>query len=294
MRTTRFICNTSGSGKTRRMLEVLTKYWGFYIVTTPDWNGVGVSDLRNALDDLAQYSEWMSDLKTVNVAERATQERTNSQITSKQLRKVLAARVVVFDLFLELAIQADGTLQEKHKRIWLLFQLSDTPIRSVTEPTEPHPFVRIIDRCLGHASSTALDTLVNRLGGIRSKYLQSPLFILGLDEAQWAFRKYPRSFISSTDPAIFRSIIREVVKVFTKWPIKLIVSGTGVSRKDLEDSMVSGVSKAQPVEMFHELGMFDTLPKLRSFVERYVPAYILESDSGHRLQHRMREYLLGR
>ena len=72
------------------------------------------------------------------------------------------------------------------------------------------------------------------------------------------------------------------------------MSGTNVSRKDLEDSMLSGVSKAQAVEMFHELGMFDTLPKLRSFVERYVPAYILESDSGHRLQQRMREYLLGR
>ena len=40
--------------------------------------------------------------------------------------------------------------------------------------------------------------------------------------------------------------------------------------------------------------MFDTLPKLKSFAERYVPAYILESDSGHRLQQRMREYLLGR
>jgi hypothetical protein len=36
------------------------------------------------------------------------------------------------------------------------------------------------------------------------------------------------------------------------------------------------------------------LPKLESFVERYLPASILESDSGHRLQKRMREYLLGR
>src|SRR5438309_518505 len=37
----RFICNTSGSGKTRRMLEGLTKYWGLYMVATPDINGVG-------------------------------------------------------------------------------------------------------------------------------------------------------------------------------------------------------------------------------------------------------------
>lgn len=272
------------------MLEVLTKYWGFYMVATPDANEVGVRDLRNALDDLTAYSAWMSDLKPINVAERAAQADINSRITSKQLRKVLAARVVVFELFLELAIQVDGILQERHKRIWLLFQLSDTPIRSIAGP---HPFVRII-RCLHHASSTALDTLIYRLGDIQNKYLQSSDFILGLDEAQWAFREYPRSFVSSTDPAIFRSIIREVVKVFTKWSIKLIVSGTGVSQNDLEEAMASGVSKAQAIKMFHKLGMFDTMPKLRSFVGRYVPAYILESDSGHRLQQRMREYLLGR
>ena len=119
----------------------------------------------------------MSDLEKVGVAERAAQENINSQITSKHLRKVLAARVV----FLQLAIQADGILQEKHKRIWLLFQLSDTPIRF---STKPHPFVWIINRCLGHASSTALDALVVRFGGIRCKHLQSSRFILGRGEAQ--------------------------------------------------------------------------------------------------------------
>ena len=273
------------------MLEVLTKYWGFYLVATPDPNGVGVQDLRNALDDLTEDSSWVSDLKTVDVAFRATQESINSQITSKQLRKVLAARIVVFRLLLQLAIQADGKVQEKHKRIWLSFQLSDTLIHF---SAQPHPFVLIIRKCLVHASSAALDTLVGRLVDIRVEYLQNSHFILGLDEVQWAFRKYPRSFISSTDPTMFRSIIREVLKVFTKWPIKLIMSGTGVSLNDLEDSMASGVSKTRAIKMFHKLGMFDTLLKLKSFVERYVPPHMLESDSGHHLQQRMREYLLGR
>jgi len=111
------ICNTSGSGKTRRMLEGLTKYWGFYLVAIPNTNGVGVRDLEEALNQVAQDSEWVSDLENIDVRERAAQGVVNSQIASKHLRKVLAARIVVFRLFLQLAIQVDGTLQEKHKRI---------------------------------------------------------------------------------------------------------------------------------------------------------------------------------
>ena len=56
--------------------------------------------------------------------------------------------------------------------------------------------------------------------------------------------------------------------------------------------MASGVSKpAGAVKLFHQLGMFDTLPKLKPFLEHYLPASILESPSGYRLQQRIREYL---
>jgi hypothetical protein len=244
------------------------------------------------LDEVAEYPEWESDLKTVDIGERAAQEKVNSRIASKHLRKVLAARIVVFQLFLQLAIQVHGTLQEKHKRIWLLFQLSD---ELVPFGGGLHPFVRIIRKCLHRASNDALDTLVERLYDIRHEYLPQTHFILGLDEAQRASRLYPRSFISSTNAGTFRSIIREVVKVFTKSPIQLVVSGTGLSLAELEDSMVSGVSKpAEAVKLFHKLGMFDNWPKLKSFLERYVPASILNSPSGYRLKHRMREYLQGR
>jgi hypothetical protein len=273
------------------MLEGLTKYWGFYLVAAPDVSGVRVRDLQDALDDVTQCSEWRSDLEKVNAGERADQQEVNSQIASMQLRKVLTARIVIFQLFLQLAIQVHGTLQEKHKRIWLLFQLSD----ELLSFSGLHPFVRIIRNCLRHASDAALDTLVERLNNILRDILPGSHFILGLDEALWASRLYPRSFISSTKPNEFRSIIREVAKVFTKSPIKLIVSGTSLSLAELEVAVASGVSKpAEAVQLFHKLGMFDTWPKLKSFLERYIPASIFESRSGHRLQLRMREYLQGR
>ena len=272
------------------MLEGLTKYWGFYLVTTPDHTDVGVGDLHSVLDELPLYSQWVSDLTMVDRGERAVQQAVNRLIVSRQLRKVLAARIVVFRLFLQLVIEVDGKLEEKHKRIWLLFQLYN---EAVPLSGKRHPFVRMMN-CLRLASDEALDTLVERLDSIRHEFLLNSRVILGLDEAQVASRMYPHSFISSDNPDTFRSVIREMVEVFTKFPIKLVVSGTGLSAVEVENATTSGVGKAAPVHVFHELGMFDTWPKLKSFVERYIPASILESKSGKFLQQRMREYLQGR
>jgi hypothetical protein len=273
------------------MLEGLTKYWGFYIVAALDDNGVGVRDLPDALDDIAQYNGWQTDLKSLPLEDRANQNDCNSLIASRQLLKVLAARIAVFELFLDVAIQVDGELQEKHKRIWLLFQLSDELMSYTTH----HPFVRIIRNCLHNASDDALQALVNRLDDIRFKYMPRSRFIFGLDEAQRATRSYPNSFVSSSTPTQFRSIVREIAKVFNRSAVKLVVSGTGLSVEDLREAISSGVSKpTEAVVLFHDLGMFDTWPKLKAFLDRYIPTSLLDSDSGLYLQKRIREYLLGR
>ncbi|KAM6498797.1 hypothetical protein JOM56_006745, partial [Amanita muscaria] len=274
------------------MLEGLTKYWGFYLVVVPDANGVGIRDLQDVLNEVTENREWISDLSPLSSEKRAVQSELNSLIASQLLKKVLAARIVVFQLFLELAIQVDGELQEKHKRIWLLFQLFDQVDPRVGTL---HPFVRIVRYCLRHASAEALDILVERLDTIRARYLPPSRFIVGLDEAQHAARLYPRSFISPPNSKVLRSILRVIAQVFTRSPIKLVVSGTGLPLEDLEDHRASGVSKpAESVILFHELGMFDTWPKLKAFLERYVPASFSETPSGYRLQQRIREYLLGR
>ncbi len=86
-----------------------------------------------------------------------------------------------------------------------------------------------------------------------------------------------------------------MVKVFTRVPAKLVVSGTGVSLADLEDNVASGVGKSShKVKVFHELGMFNTWLELKPFLERYVLASILNTPSWHCLQKRMQEYLRGR
>jgi hypothetical protein len=159
------------------MMESLTRCWGFYLVAVPDVNGVGVRDLQDTLDEVAEYREWISDLSLLSSEKRAVQSELHSLIASKLLKKVLAARIVGFQLFLELAIQVDGELQEKHKRIWLLFQFSDQLDPQVGTL---HPFVQIMRNCLRGASTEALDVLVERLNTIRATYLPPSRFIVGL------------------------------------------------------------------------------------------------------------------
>ena len=117
------------------MLEGLTKYWGFYLVAVPDANGVGINDFAEALAQFTEYWEWVTDLRSLDVTRRAAQDEVNSRIASRHLRRVLAARIVVFRLFLQLAIQVDGTLQEKDRRIWLWFQLSGVVLRRLSQPS---------------------------------------------------------------------------------------------------------------------------------------------------------------
>jgi len=120
-------------------------------------------------------------------------------------------------------------------------------------------------------------------------------FIIAPDEAQQAIRLYPHSFTSYVDAGVLQWSLRELVAVFTKLPGKLVVSGTGPPLEDLLDHVAAGVSKPiGMVSFFYDLGMFDTWPKLKQFLERYLPASFFESPSGQLLQRRIREYLLGR
>ena len=113
------MCNTSGFGKTRELLEGLTKYWGFYFVTAQDVRKVSVFDMmNNALDSMPTYEGWTQNLKSVPIENREACELLNRNTASGVLQKVFAARTVVFELFLQLCKELDGGLKDKHKFMW--------------------------------------------------------------------------------------------------------------------------------------------------------------------------------
>ena len=285
----RFVCNTSGSGKTRRILEGLTKSWGLYFVAARDNNFVGVNYLEAALDDIGQYEDWTVDIRPYGGQDRNDRNKSNIHISNRAIRKVIAARLVVFRLFLQLAEARNGNVGPEHQRLWLLFQLSN-PLPGFETP---HPFV-MMKECLDRASDGALTTLIKCFEQIRMQYFPESRFTIALDEAQQAVRLHRFSFLSAREPTKCRSILREIVKVFTSLVVKIVVSGTGLSLEEVEDALHSSVAK--PLGQFNtfvDLGMFDNPLKLERTVEQYIPSHILESPSGRSLRLRILEYLPG-
>src|SRR5262245_14750055 len=104
-------------------MEGLCQNWGFYFVASPDTNSIGISDVKDALASFRDYTAWTEVLPTQleYPRERASCQGTNEAIARKAFMKVLAARVVVFEEFLELAVRIDGHI---HKHAWLMFQMS--------------------------------------------------------------------------------------------------------------------------------------------------------------------------
>ena len=254
--------------------------------------------MKDAILSVRDHPNWTVDLQKHTPQERATFQTINQDIATQVFMKVLAARVVVFEQFLELAIQMDGHLQQKHKHAWLMFQLSD-----LLDPNDrnSHPFDKINITCLGGAAPDALRTLVRlRLGTIRTKYFhRDPRFFFVLDEAQVAARSSPSAFVSSKDLSKPRSILRAIIDVWvalTLPNIPFIVSGTGLSLDTVDEVFSSGVGKpaAQGFYVFHDVGSFDTKEAQRTYLDQYIPQSLLTSTTGIALCKRMLDWLRGR
>ena len=257
-----------------------------------DVQKVGVSDMAKALDSMPTYEGWTHNLKSVPIENRQAFELTNRTIASRVLQKVFAARTVVFELFLELCKELDGGLTERHKLMWLMFQLSESLVPGANYR---HPFNYVINEGLVGASTDTLSKVIDRrLEGISQK-LQTKYIVYVIDEAQQAARRYPSAFMSS-DGRTMRSALREITRVAVQGPIKLVLSGTGLSLEEAESVLASGISKprTQDFQPVHNLGGFDNWTSLEPFMRRYVPDFVLDSRSGQHLQHRIRQYLLGR
>jgi hypothetical protein len=96
----RFICNASGVGKTRLLLEGLRKNWGFYFTARPQPDGVGSSDLENVLKKFGP--------------ERLSL-RANREDAYRQFYMILYARIFIFLVYLRCASEMPGGITEAHK-----------------------------------------------------------------------------------------------------------------------------------------------------------------------------------
>jgi hypothetical protein len=113
-----FLCNTSGSGKTRLLFEGLWTNWGFYITASNQPEEIGSSDLFELLQSLEGTLE---ELKNVGDVETL---RHNQEKVSRAALILLFSRMVIFRIFLECASSEPTGITEEHKGLWLLLQIA--------------------------------------------------------------------------------------------------------------------------------------------------------------------------
>jgi len=93
----KFLCNTSGSGKTRLLLEGLSRHWNYYFTARTKPDGVGFKDLESILHGLKSRLNKIAD------GGLATALDENEQVAYHRFRLLLYVRHVCSRVFLECA-----------------------------------------------------------------------------------------------------------------------------------------------------------------------------------------------
>ena len=280
--TTRFLCNTSGSGKTRLLFEGLWRHFGLYFTARTQPDGIGSGDLGKIFEQLPNRlfslpkEDWDAYLQF------------NRDIASRRFHAILYARLIIFRIFLEHASSMPGGITDEHKGRWLLLQiaptifLKDDPFEVLSLELWDVPngyFLRKIKR-----EKTTIDTL-----------LQGQRLFCVLDEAQVPTELASKCFKSGDEPYEDRPILRELIIAWKGILPKLIISGTGISMEKIDAVLSSATAKDGDKRLtFTDLGVFDSEEGQRAYLERYLPMGFLDSPSGKALASRAAYWLHGR
>ena len=234
--------------------------------------------------------EWRLD--KITTGNRATALETNEGEAFRRFLQLLYARYVCFRVFLECAAAMNGGITEHHKGRWLLIQVA--PVTLLAKFAKPNIFLAFT-RLAGGAPSEYLEEAIVTESLIIERLLpeRSTLFCV-LDEAQ-ALTKNLDYFRSMTDPAQGRPILDLIVRNWRRILPNLIVSGDGISIREVETLLGARVAKqcSYPVTVT-EIGGFDDEDGRRAYLERYLPPGFLDTSEGKEIASRVGYWLRGR
>jgi hypothetical protein len=300
--------NTSGSGKTRLLLEGLCQHWGLYFTSYVDSSFLGSFDLQKAIDSTIRHDRlFRRILPPATSPKYLPRLQYNEKLAERVFKRVFLARVLIFHLFVEAMkenISSDSGLTEcDFRRGWLLLQL------------QPSVFIKISDpfRDLSRKLSGYLDAELDYLAEEVLRHIQDtlsscitstsspgriPLYCI-IDEAQFAAKEDTDAFRSKSMER--RPILRPLIQTFTTLTdgldVFFILAGTGLSKSDVENTMTSGTMKLSSYRVCYDTGAFEGWEGengMSTWVKMFVPDWILEEPEMKRLQERMGFWLRGR
>jgi len=204
------------------------------------------------------------------------------ELADKRLAQLILARFLLLNLLFEEAKASGGLREKEHRRLWVLLQAHP---RIFGEYFKVDIFTELT-RLLGETTIRDLNQRIfveySKLSGLRSKVLNpntgkedTPPFFCVLDEVQITVTNRLGEFMSG-DNSIKRPILREIwnmwTTVLTNSQMRIVLSGTGIELKTLDDTLSSNAFKEHPYHRKADVGAFEDPGTQAEYIKRYVPA----------------------
>ncbi|THU87891.1 hypothetical protein K435DRAFT_842374 [Dendrothele bispora CBS 962.96] len=314
----KLLVNPSGSGKTRIVLEGLCQHWGLYltcqsIFDSSDMLSFGSTDISRIVTELPSQSSFTSFLPDELDSNSFRLLQQNWDITKHWFTAALLARTVLFHQFLNTAISETFPLGADLRRRWLLAQIQPITVFG-------SDILNSFTRDIGTTSSTTdieatfvqiwgeVTTLLYTLDPSLNASKKPTIFVV-IDEAQDGVSQLPQAFMSglpipSEETRKKRPVLRQLVFTLTSALHKVgngidfayIVTGTGISRKMLEEAISSATYKEQKIAFIpaYNTGGFDYEKNQREYIAHYLGQDFPDSKIGKCLCSRMWHWLQGR
>ncbi|EJD35754.1 hypothetical protein AURDEDRAFT_147354 [Auricularia subglabra TFB-10046 SS5] len=269
------IVNTSGTGKTRLVLEVLSRSWGLYLTCRASrlTDPYGSLDLGSALTSLPSFEvdgrvlHRRVVLQGPGSSSADDHLRHNRSIAHSLTYSVLLARLLVFNHFCAIADNLEIP-EPVLRRRWLLLQLRpDFLLRN-------DPF-SLISRRL---NAFPLDGLVSETKIAFAPY-GSRLQFVALDEAQVAVSTSSLAFASAdrtTNAPVLREIVHCVASVFQRQ--RIVVAGTRCDPRIVDDALSGLASLHKGFEHVYALGSFDNIQKVSAYLRHFFGTTFTDRD----------------
>jgi hypothetical protein len=229
------------------------------------------------LDDAKGYAKAKTTMKAdQGSVATETAAKHIKEVVQRRLAQLLLARLLLLDLLVQEA-QKEGFKLKEHRRLWVLLQVKPSIFereyqKGVFEYQED-VFMRLT-RLLRCVAIMELKKRISQGFENLRRHLKENFFCV-LDEVQATVSpQFGRldEFLAG-DNKTRRPILREIWLAWSSVPnMNIVLSGTGIDRQTLENTLSSGACKQYPWTTVHDIGAFTDGGETQiQYIRRYVP-----------------------
>jgi hypothetical protein len=251
----------------------LCQRWGFYFVAQRDKGDIGSDDLEKIMRELDKstgYEKAKTTMKGSDQGPEATETAAKHirEVVERRLAQLLLARCLLLGLLVEEA-QKEMLKLKEHRRLWVLLQVQPC----IFEIEHGDDVFMRLTRLLQSVAITELKAQISQQLENLHEVLKEKIICV-LDEVQVTVSPQLGrldEFLAG-DNKTRRPILREIWLAWSAEPyMNLVLSGTGIDRQALENTLSSAACKRYPWTTVHDIGAFNDHETQGQYIRRYVP-----------------------